>query len=260
MNEQDWEMLIILAEEKNITRAAERLFVAQSSLSYRLKNLEEELSVPLLLRTKNGIFFTPEGEYVLQYAKNMKIQLENTREHILNMRETVQGTLRLAATTAFAYYVLPDLLKTFREQYPKIEFYLKTNKSNNIYRMLEKDEVTLAIVRGDHPWIEEKYLLCEEPICLVSGSPLEISELPDFPLITHPYSGVHDIVQRWWQQNFSLSPRISMEIDNVDIGLQMILRNLGWGILPAIGLENYPSLYKKNLYWQDGTPITRKTW
>jgi DNA-binding transcriptional LysR family regulator len=103
-------------------------------------------------------------------------------------------------------------------------------------------------------------LLCEEPICLVSGIAIDSNELLDYPLITHPYSGVNDIVQRWWQQNFSLAPRIAMEVDNVDIGLQMILRNLGWGILPAIGLENYPSLYKKNLYWQDGTPITRKTW
>ncbi|MGD9154757.1 MAG: LysR family transcriptional regulator [Bacillota bacterium] len=82
MNEHDWEMLLILAEEKNITRAAERLFVAQSSLSYRIKNLEDELRVPLLLRTKNGILFTSEGEYLLQYAKNMKTQLEQLREYI----------------------------------------------------------------------------------------------------------------------------------------------------------------------------------
>ncbi len=260
MDEVDLNMLKAIAEKKNVTRAAEYLCIAQSSLSYRLKKLENEFNTNLLVRTPTGVIFTPEGECLLRCAKNMQEQLQKTKESIQNMKGTIQGILRVAATAAFARYELPDILKSFLELYPKVEIYLKTSQSQNVYRMLQKEEISIAIIRGDHPWSEEKRLIAVEPICLVSGSPLEIGDLPNRPQIVHPSSGVHDIAEEWWRQNFVSPPYVSMEADNMDIGLQMVLRDLGWAIIPAIGLKRYPSLYIKDLYWKNGTPLLRRTW
>ncbi|MHC1758916.1 MAG: LysR family transcriptional regulator [Negativicutes bacterium] len=260
MDETDWNMLSAIAEKKNITRAAEHLFIAQSSLSYRLKKLEKEFNAPLLIRTPTGVAFSPEGDYLFQHAKNMLEQLRKTKEYIQNMQGTIHGTLRLASTAVFAHYKLPDILKGFLDLYPQVEVFLQTSQSHKVYRMLQKNEVSIAIIRGEHSWAEEKRLISIEPICLVSGSPIDISDLPHRPQIIHPASGVHDMTEEWWRQNFVSPPNISMEVDNMDIGLKMVLRNLGWAIIPHIGLQGYPSLYVKNIYWKNGDPLLRKTW
>ncbi|MEN6414191.1 MAG: LysR family transcriptional regulator [Veillonellales bacterium] len=260
MDKVDLNMLSAIAEKKNVTRAAEYLCIAQSSLSYRLKRLENEFNANLLIRTPRGVIFTPEGESLLQCVRNIQEQLRKTKESIQNMKGTIQGELRIAVTAAFARYELPDILKNFLKLYPQVEVFLKTSQSHNVYRMLQKGEVSIAIIRGDHPWLEEKRLIATEPICLVSGSPLEICDLPNRPQIIHPLSGVHNIAETWWRQNFASPPYTSMEVDNMDIGLQMVLRDLGWAIIPVIGLKGYTSLYTKGLTWKNGNPLVRKTW
>jgi len=260
LNQSDWNMLAVLNEERNLTQAAARLFTAQSSLSYRIKKLEEEFGVALFSRIPRGIVPTDEGEYLIRYAKEMQQNLRNMKENIQTMRGKIQGTLRLGATTAFAYYKLPEILKDFRELYPHVEIFLKVSTSQNVYRMLNRDEVSLVIVRGDHPWLEEKRLLSDEAVCLVSKTPIDIPDLPNHPQIIHPTSGVFDITQKWWQQNFRVPPHVSMEVNNLDICLQMVMQGLGWSVMPMIGIKDRSHLYTEPLFWSDGSPLHRQTW
>lgn len=260
MDEIDLDMLKAIAQEKNVTRAAQFLCIAQSAFSYRLKKLKNEFNTNIVVRTPTGVIFTPEGEYLLQCAKNIQEEIKNTKEYIQRTKGNVQGILRIAVTTAFARYELADILQGFLNLYPDVEIFLKTNKSQNVYSMLQKNEVTIAIVRGDNPWIEKKYLICNEPICLIANEPLEMRDLPNKPQIIHPFSGVSNIAEKWWRENFSVPSYISMEIDDMDIGLKMVLKNLGWTIMPKLGLNNYPSLYKKELHWKNGKPLLRQTW
>lgn len=69
MDERDFELIITLNETQNITHAAERLYISQSSLSKRISAIEKELGICLLLRSKQGVHFTPEGEEVLLRSK-----------------------------------------------------------------------------------------------------------------------------------------------------------------------------------------------
>lgn len=69
MDEKDFELLMVLGESRNITKAADKLFITQSALSKRIKNIERELGVELLLRSRQGIRFTPSGETVLMHCR-----------------------------------------------------------------------------------------------------------------------------------------------------------------------------------------------
>ena len=260
MNQKDWAALMAVARERNVTRAAERLFTAQSALSYRLRNLEQEFNATLFVRTSTGMTLTAEGECLLQYVKDMDRNLRQAKDRIQNMRSTTEGVLRLAASSVFAYYELPDILRRFLECYPKVDIFLKTSLSHDIYRMLQRDEISVGIIRGEHVWTEERRLYSEEPICLVSSKPLALEDLPRLPMIVNPRSAVQDMVEEWWRRYFSSPPNVAIEVDNMDICRQMILRGLGWGILPAIGLKGYDSLHISNLSWPDGQPLVRRTW
>ena len=69
MDEKDFELLRILGETRNITHAADKLYMTQSALSKRIKALERELGVEIMLRSRQGIRFTPAGEKVLAHSK-----------------------------------------------------------------------------------------------------------------------------------------------------------------------------------------------
>ncbi|MDS9201619.1 LysR family transcriptional regulator, partial [Streptococcus pneumoniae] len=71
MDEKDWEAMQVLHEEKNISRASERLYISQPALTYRLKNLEKDMGTKLFFKTKKGIELTAEGVYLAQYADEM---------------------------------------------------------------------------------------------------------------------------------------------------------------------------------------------
>jgi DNA-binding transcriptional LysR family regulator len=261
MNEKDWAMLKVLAEEKNITKTANRMFIAQPSITYRLQQLEKEFGTKLVTRNPSGVVFTAEGEYLLAYSEEMLLKLRDTKEKIQNMSGKVQGTLRLGSSAVFAHYELPQILKGFLDTYPDVEISLKTGLSKKISRMLQVEEIAVAIVRGDFPWIEEKYLLSTEPICLVSYQPITLEELPHKPQILYNTDSVlKKMLEDWWRQLYSVPPLITMEVDNMDTCRQMVINGLGWSILPAIGLPRHNTLFTQELYWKNGTPLERHTW
>ena len=76
MDEKDFELLRVLDETRNITHAADRLYITQSALSKRIKGIEQELGIELLLRSRQGIRFTPAGEMVLQRSQAAAKELE----------------------------------------------------------------------------------------------------------------------------------------------------------------------------------------
>ena len=261
MDDKDWLAIKTVAEEKNITKAADRMYISQPALTYRLRNLEKEFGAKILSRHPNGVLLTPQGELLLSYAQTMLLQLNETRERIKNMENKVQGTLRLGTSSVFAHYELPQILKSFLEQYPDVEISLKTGLSRRIYRMLQKEEISIAIIRGDYHWVEEKFLLSEEPICLVSSQPIEFSELPYKPQVSYlTDSSLEPVVQEWWREYFTRPPLITMEVDNMDTCRQMVLHGLGWAILPAIGLGRQSAPFIRELFWRSGNPLLRRTW
>jgi DNA-binding transcriptional LysR family regulator len=261
MDEKDWTMLITIAEERNITRAAERLYISQPAITYRLRMLENRFHTKLVFRTPSGVLLTPEGEFLLKYAKDMQLQLLQTKEKLMSLGGKVQGPLRIGSSAIFANYELPQILKGFLELHPAVEVFLKTGRSRQVSRMLEKEEVSLAIVRGDYPWDEEKHLLREEPICLVSRHPLKLEELPDKPRIIYGTdSSLQEMVDEWWRQTFFRPPFTHMAVDTMDTCRRMVVHNLGWAVLPSIGLNEHDGLFTLPLHWKNGEPLLRRTW
>ena len=261
MDDKDWLILKTIAEEKNITKAAERLYISQPALTYRLKNLEKEFGAKLVSRNPGGVLLTHQGEFLLSYAVEMLLKLQDVKERVKNMEYKVQGTLRLGSSAIFAHHELPNILKQFLELYPDVEINLKTGLSAKIHRMLQKEELSVAIIRGDYLWSEGKSQILEEPICLINREPIEFKDLPHRPQINYlTDSSLKPLIDEWWRNSFDHPPLITMDVDSMDTCRQMVLHGLGWAILPATGLGKHTDLYKQNLQWRNGKPLLRHTW
>lgn len=261
MDDKDWRILKTIAEEKNITKAAMRLYISQPALSYRLKNIEEEVGAQVVARIPSGVEFTPQGEFLLAYANEMLQKYGQVKEQIRNMVGKVQGALRMGSSGVFAHYNLPMILKGFLTLYPDVEISLKTGLSFEVVRMLERKEIAVAIVRGEHEWNGEKFLISEESVCLVSRETIDFADLIAEPHIRYyTDTTLQKMIDEWWRKNFDAPPRTTMEVNTMDTARQMVLHGLGWSILPNIGLARSYGLNIQPLYWPDGSPLIRKTW
>jgi DNA-binding transcriptional LysR family regulator len=272
MDEKDWLMLQSLDKEKSLTRAAERMYMTQPALTYRLQQLEKRFGVPLIVKHGKGIRFTPEGDYLVTYANKMLADLRDTKDHIVNMQREVQGTLRIGASIYFGQYKLPLIIKNFLELYPKVQVYVDTGFSSEIFDMLLQEEIQVGIIRGEIQWLDQKYLIQEESICLVSKAEVDLEELPSLPRIHYrapklahklgdqmSFSLGHAIDQ-WWHERYQEPPTITMQVDSYETCKEMVKFGLGYSIIPSIFVRPHEGLHTMDLILKDGQPIKRRTW
>lgn len=259
MDEKDCELIEMLWETRNITKAAERLFTTQSALTKRIQKLEEELGCELFIRSRKGVLFTPVAERILPYVRQVSDSMDRIRSQVAIYRKEVAGTLKLGVSINFARYRLADVLKGFMDQYPNVDIHVSTMQSTNLYQSLVKNEISIAIVRGSFKWNEGMVTLSEEPVCLVTAREHAGEPLNSYPYIgRHTDAGFYDKIQLWRAENGCQESRTNLWVDDIGSCLEMVSRGIGWSILPEICLKQFDGQITP-LYFKDGTPFTRSS-
>lgn len=263
MDYRDWIILKILVEEQNLTKTAERLFISQPALSYRLQNLEKELGIKILNRYSNGVGFTPQGEYLAQYAVEMLERFECVKSHLQSMNTVTHGRIRIGFSSVVAKYKMARLIKSYRTQFPNIDIQIETASSTlKLPEMLENNLIDIAIVRGNTEWPEGKKLLSEEPMCLVFNRSISLDELAEQPWIEYESAYItnsHTLKLNWWQEKIARPLTNIIKTDSIEACLQMVSCGLGWCIVPKIHLAQYRSLFSTPIVWPSGHTMSWKT-
>jgi DNA-binding transcriptional LysR family regulator len=118
MNLRQLHYLLAIADDGSFTRAAERLFVAQPSLSQQIKSLERELGGPLLERLPTGVRLTAAGKAFLPEARAAVAHADRARRNARSAMGLEAGELEVATVTSVAFGVLPAAFERWRERYP----------------------------------------------------------------------------------------------------------------------------------------------
>jgi len=261
MNDRDWEILKILYEKKNITQAAKELHISQPALTFRLQQLEDEFSITIAYRGRRGVAFTVQGEHLVGYAKDMLLQLRKTKDFLWNMEGSVKGVLRLGVAGTFACYILPAILRRFNILYPNIEFNVTTGWSAEMVNLLFKQEAHIGIIRGDYNWPDQKLLLMEEPLLIVSKKKIQLDELPYMPRIEYKTdTSLKEAIDNWWFATYSQAPLTTMHVDKLETCKEFVLNGLGYAIFPGVTLKNNNDIFTMKLRSKDNVPIMRRTW
>jgi DNA-binding transcriptional LysR family regulator len=261
MDSRDWLILKLLYEKKNISKTALALYISQPSLTSRLQQIEKEFGVQIVTRERRGVSFNPEGEYLVKYAEEMLLRLENVKENISNMKDGVSGTLRLGASKFMMKHKLPRILKLFKEQYPDVEFKIVTGWSRDVFNLVYNQDVHISFVRGDYNWLGSRHLLFDENICVVSKNKIDMKNLPKLPRIEYKTDYLFKaVLDNWWSENYSEPPFVSMEVDQVDTCKEMVINDLGYAIMQDIVVKDIDDLHMINITDKHGQPLLRKTW
>ncbi|OMP66222.1 LysR family transcriptional regulator [Domibacillus epiphyticus] len=260
----EFRLLTVLAEEMNMRKAAERLFVTQPALSQRLQTIEKEWEVRIFNRSTKGLSLTPAGELIVAYAKETLEKKERLLEELQLLEPQVHGTLKIACATIVGQNWLPKVLKLFVERYPHAKIQLVTGWSSEILKALYEGDVHIGIIRGTPEWKGRKIHLFEDPLFLVDKDIQDVEELlsTEKPFIQFKSDSNYDQeIQEWWHNRFQMAPKRSIVVDQIETCRQMAFNGLGYAILPAITLSNQENdLYMTPILDRDGEPISRDTW
>lgn len=137
---------LAVANEKNVTKAAQTLHISQPTLSRQLMQLEEELDVPLFIRGKRKIILTEAGLLLKRRAEEIVTLAEKTRLEIGNQANEVVGEIVIACGITDATMVMGKYIKKFKELYPNVLFTVRNGNSDFIIEGIDSGLVDIGFV------------------------------------------------------------------------------------------------------------------
>lgn len=161
---------VAVAEELHFGRAAERLFLAQSSVSAQIRRLEQDLETRLFDRTSRNVTLTEPGRVLLDRARRLLAEAETTQRDVRRATRGEVGVLDLAFVDSAAYALLPRLLRMLHEELPDVDVRLREVSVETDLDQLH-DAVDLAILRdaGQVEGLTVRSRLTERLVAAVPG-------------------------------------------------------------------------------------------
>lgn len=202
---------VVIAEELNITAAAERLNMSQPPLSHQLQQLEEELGAPLFIRGKRRLTLTDEGSVLLRRAREL-IELEDrAKSEIAEMKNGISGTLYLGTVEGCAPDIAAEWINGFREEFPNVKYDLWNGSSDDVTERVLKGLADAAIIAlpcdtekletlpaGSEPWAA--IIPGDHPLARREGNEVTLAELAGEPLIVPARRSRRESLRAWFRE------------------------------------------------------------
>jgi len=234
---------LTLSEEKNFTKAAEKLLIAQPPLSRQIRDLEEELGTPLFERTNKGVMLTEAGEKFKEYALQIMHLSEQSIEVVKEMNEGLQGTLFIASVEGEAPHLIARWVSDFHAKYPHVEFNLWNGNSDDVLGRLRNGLCDLAVIVGpynqeslqgicvyEEPWVA--MIPANHPLAKLKGDEIDLMELAPYELIIPSRHSRLQEITDWFAIN-DVKPKIICRMAHVLSAYELTEQNVGIAIYPA---------------------------
>lgn len=234
--------LLLVAEKRNFTRAAQALSLTQPAVSHHISQLEQELGVRLFVRGNGDLMLTPEGETVLRYVRRMKALEKKMAEELQEAGRRLTR-LRIGITHTAESSIVAEVLARYTNENPGISITIVTDNINNLYDMLENFELDLAVVEGrsTRPELSALMLDTDYLVCVLANthplshsSMITLDEIRQEKLILRLPNSETRV--RFESALAAIGESIAdfqviLEVDNVATIKDLIRKNLGISIL-----------------------------
>ena len=142
-------IFVCVAEEGNITKASEKLFISQPAVTKSIKQLEEEMQGELFVRKNKGVVLTNEGKHIYDKVVKILSELENVYMYCPNTKKLESGILRLGTTTSNITLLISKQLNSFLKKYPNLDINVRRGEENELTSLLINDEMDLAVMDSE---------------------------------------------------------------------------------------------------------------
>lgn len=233
---------LMVAEEENITKAANRLKISQPPLSKQIKQLEEELGVQLFARDKNKMHLTEAGFLLKNYGQAIVELMDKTIEQIYAIKNGVSGTVSIAALESATTSFLPDWIKAFRDKYDNVMFDLWSGTTDEIMEKLSHGVSDIGIIRSpldddDYEYIElvpEPWVVLmrkDNPLANEPGEYIELSMIGQQPLLIPARACRLKEISEWFHKSGE-KPNVIMRFNDMINCVALVKKDVAIAICP----------------------------
>lgn len=257
-----------IANEKNMTKAAEKLFISQSSLSHYLSKLESEIGSPLFLRGKNEMLLTPAEQLYVDTAKKV-IDLRNRLYRDISRLDN-KGRIRISTTSYWELGMMTDIIPKFKIAFPGVTFEMSQKEIDLQYQMLDEgtldfslmsletgqvDPETAVVLRkeelffsvfANHPFCQKK------PGDTITELELTQEFSSDTFLLSHKSSANRRLAEQLFQK-YGFTPAKVNEVTGILVTRDMVAQGIGVAFMPLSGRKQDSNVH----YYRIDPPMYR---
>ena len=241
--------LVTLVESGfNVTETANRLHLVQSAVSQHLARLEQELGTQVIVRKgKRLIGLTAAGQRVLEYSRQALALRENIlavgRDHV----DEARGVLRIGTTHTQARYVLPAVIRAFRNNYPAVNLHIHQGTPQQLVAMAASDQVDFSICTeelGEHSSLTaipcyrwNRSLVAPRRHPILTCKPITLADLCEYPLITYTFgfTGAAHLQNAFTHSG--LHPEVALTASDTDVIKTYVRERLGIGLIASMAFS-----------------------
>jgi DNA-binding transcriptional LysR family regulator len=241
-------LFVAVADERSLTRAAEREHLALAAVSKRISDMEGQLGVTLLYRQPKGVELTPAGHALLHHARNLLDSLQQMDADLSEFSQGVKGHVRIHANTSAVIEFLPEDLSAFARLHPEVKIDLEERVSSDTLRALREGLTDIGIFAGHMPAEDlQVFGYREDRLVLVTPREHSLARLESIALRDatgfdfiglQQDASLHALLQQSAQQ-MGTPLRLRIQVRSFEAICRMIHTGMGIGVLPEQVVRNY---------------------
>ena len=238
-----------VVEHKSFSKAAEDIYLSQSTVSSHIQSLEKRMNVPLFDRVGRESILTPSGKCLYDWALKL-LQLKD--QALLDLSQgmvELKGDIRIAASSVPSEFLVPKMIKQFRNVYKNAIFHVNQTSSKNVAEKVLGGSVDFGIIgeKYDHDKLQYVSLL-QEKLVLISpkqlefNRPIRIKDVLKYPFVMrNSDSGTNSFVERYLKTNKIKKDQMNIVAytDSSQSLVQFVKEGIGLAVISEIASKEY---------------------
>lgn len=243
MNFRHLRIFLTVCEMGNMTRAAKELYMAQPSVSQAIAELEKYYGARLFERLNHKLYVTEAGKRLQSYAHHILNLSEQVRKELADLNQG--GSVRIGASLTVGAYLLPNLIATFRGNFPAVEIFTLVDNTTLIERLILEDQLDFGMVEGpvSSPQIsEENY--CDDHLVfiaapqhtLASQASITVQDLDSQAFIVREAGSGTQAIFEHAMHVAEINWKVAGIYNNIEAIKQAVMANLGLAMVSKIAV------------------------
>lgn len=268
---------VTVAQELNITHAAEKLNMSQPPLSNQIKLLEEDLGVQLFIRGKRSLELTEAGRLLLRRSNQMLELAGKTRSEMASFGAELSGRVSIATVDGYGPFLAAKWIRGFREEYPRVEYSVWNGSSDDVIDRLQRGFADVGVIIAPYdsehlsgipvwrePWVA--FMSDHHPLALRTKMEVSLADVADYPIIAPQRASRVESLERWFA-GISKEPNIICRLSNYMDAAALAKEGIGIAIYPQTSSDGWPGIASRIItdppkyaeyelvYFQDQEPM-----
>lgn len=225
-------------QNMSITKAAQKLHLAQPSVSLAIKELEEAYHIQLFERINKRISVTEKGIQFFNYAKHI-VELFDEMEHSM-VSDSYQGSIRVGSSITIGNYLVPDVMAKFKEKYNECQVKVSVRNSQQIIQAVIKNELELGLIEdaiNDSRLVQlpicndQLYFICRYDHPLQQKTTITMEDIITYPFYVREQGSASREIADSVFKEFQVTPNITMESISNQALIHMVEKTDGITVL-----------------------------